>query len=539
MKTESILNDNWRLVSGMVAYIITDKKDDNTTVNRSVYLSPTGKKSYENAVVKCIPTNFTKFVINDEDCKFQIKIDDKFNIFIKYKGFPEKDEWYLVENTYFDSMYFGEIFTQVENNKGNFDNKYFEAVFSDKFIDKVFFINDEMNVYNSAFQEFRRRINCQLCKKTKKWIPGHRYDSEKSTYYYLGEFVTRLNEDGLFLDDSSVRTVHLVVSEIDKSDKSISDVIKRGVKNFTMLDSLPSMVDSGKVLEDDGIQDIQVYWDEMIQNTLSNIGSEKNQYGFVRYNGTARHLFNIFSIQSKGNLKYNLSEESKDKIKKLIKDMLIEDMLIHWDNNHNRADSNLSSSNSVEQNLKNLKNLFFRNIVDLNIKKNIYYLALIDKLGLDFAKLVETTFLSTHVKDLVFDSSFDNYVKFGSIYLPNHPDCNSDKVSVQRVNSTNYSLNFVSLEDLYASTTELKRVLKTICKEALDNFGAGVKIYYSTNVGNYKNKKIYITMKVDIQDIKDYFKINNIVMSSTIEREIIETKFWNVTLTIDQGAEVK
>lgn len=538
MKTESILNDNWRLVSGMVAYIITDKKDDNTAVNRSVYLSPTGKKSYENAVVKCIPTNFTKFVINDEDCKFQIKIDDKFNIFIKYKGFPEKDEWYLVENTYFDSMYFGEIFTQVENNKGNFDNKYFEAVFSDKFIDKVFFINDEMNVYNSAFQEFRRRINCQLCKKTKKWIPGHRYDSEKSTYYYLGEFVTRLNEDGLFLDDSSVRTIHLVVSEIDKSDKSISDVIKRGVKNFTMLDSLPSMVDSGKVLEDDGIQDIQVYWDEMIQNTLSNIGS-KNQYGFVRYNETARHLFNIFSIQSKGNLKYNLSEESKDKIKKLIKDMLIEDMLIHWDNNHNRADSNLSSSNSVEQNLKNLKNLFFRNIVDQNIKKNIYYLALIDKLGLDFAKLVETAFLSTHVKDLVFDSSFDNYVKFGSIYLPNHPDCNSDKVSVQRVNSTNYSLNFVSLEDLYASTTELKGVLKTICKEALDNFGAGVKIYYSTNVGNYKNKKIYITMKVDIQDIKDYFKINNIVMSSTIEREIIETKFWNVTLTIDQGAEVK
>ena len=538
MKTESILNDNWRLVSGMVAYIITDKKDDNTTVNRSVYLSPTGKKSYENAVVKCIPTNFTKFVINDEDCKFQIKIDDKFNIFIKYKGFPEKDEWYLVENTYFDSMYFGEIFTQVENNKGNFDNKYFEAVFSDKFIDKVFFINDEMNVYNSAFQEFRRRINCQLCKKTKKWIPGHRYDSEKSTYYYLGEFVTRLNEDGLFLDDSSVRTIHLVVSEIDKSDKSISDVIKRGVKNFTMLNSLPSMVDSGKVLEDDGIQDIQVYWDEMIQNTLSNIGS-KNQYGFVQYNGTARHLFNIFSIQSKGNLKYNLSEESKDKIKKLIKDMLIEDMLIHWDNNHNRADSNLSSSNSVEQNLKNLKNLFFRNIVDQKIRKNIYYLALIDKLGLDFAKLVETTFLSTHVKDLVFDSSFDNYVKFGSIYLPNHPDCNSDKVSVQRVNSTNYSLNFVSLEDLYASTTELKGVLKTICKEALDNFGAGVKIYYSTNVGNYKNKKIYITMKVDIQDIKDYFKINNIVMSSTIEREIIETKFWNVTLTIDQGAEVK
>ena len=538
MKTESILNDNWRLVSGMVAYIITDKKDDNTTVNRSVYLSPTGKKSYENAVVKCIPTNFTKFVINDEDCKFQIKIDDKFNIFIKYKGFPEKDEWYLVENTYFDSMYFGEIFTQVENNKGNFDNKYFEAVFSDKFIDKVFFINDEMNVYNSAFQEFRRRINCQLCKKTKKWIPGHRYDSEKSTYYYLGEFVTRLNEDGLFLDDSSVRTIHLVESEIDKSDKSISDVIKRGVKNFTMLDSLPSMVDSGKVLEDDGIQDIQVYWDEMIQNTLSNIGS-KNQYGFVQYNGTARHLFNIFSIQSKGNLKYNLSEESKDKIKKLIKDMLIEDMLIHWDNNHNRADSNLSSSNSVEQNLKNLKNLFFRNIVDQKIRKNIYYLALIDKLGLDFAKLVETTFLSTHVKDLVFDSSFDNYVKFGSIYLPNHPDCNSDKVSVQRVNSTNYSLNFVSLEDLYASTTELKGVLKTICKEALDNFGAGVKTYYSTNVGNYKNKKIYITMKVDIQDIKDYFKINNIVMSSTIEREIIETKFWNVTLTIDQGAEVK
>ena len=538
MKTESILKDNWRLVSGMVAFIVTDKRDNNTIVSRSVYLSPTGKKSYENAVVKYIPTNFTKLVINDEDCKFQIKIDDKFNIFIKYKGFPEKDEWYLVENTYFDSMYFGEIFTQVENNKGNFDNKYFEAVFSDKFIDKVFFINDEMNVYNSAFQEFRRRINCQLCKKTKKWIPGHRYDSEKSTYYYLGEFVTRLNEDGLFLDDSSVRTIHLVVSEIDKSDKSISDVIKRGVKNFTMLDSLPSMVDSGKVLEDDGIQDIQVYWDEMIQNTLSNIGS-KNQYGFVQYNGTARHLFNIFSIQSKGNLKYNLSEESKDKIKKLIKDMLIEDMLIHWDNNHNRADSNLSSSNSVEQNLKNLKNLFFRNIVDQKIRKNIYYLALIDKLGLDFAKLVETTFLSTHVKDLVFDSSFDNYVKFGSIYLPNHPDCNSDKVSVQRVNSTNYSLNFVSLEDLYASTTELKGVLKTICKEALDNFGAGVKIYYSTNVGNYKNKKIYITMKVDIQDIRDYFKINNIVMSNTIEREIIETKFWNVTLTIDQGAEVK
>lgn len=538
---------DWRLVNDVVAYVIKTKTAANGN-DGALYLASSEKKSYENAVLKQIDKECVDKFIIDEDNKFNLIIDKNFDIFVKSDALPGgKTRKYKVLNVYsgLSNDYFADIFSQVENIKGDFEDKEFEAIFSDSFLGKVFFVNDEMDFYKDAFQEMRRRINCQICKKTKKWIPGHRYDSETITYYYLGEFVSRrVGENaGEFLENKDVVTVHLVSREIDKDDKTISDVLKKRTIGISGSDiqilytsSLPSMVDSGEVLEND-VTNIEDYWDFMVKVAIDKF--VKNEFGFISYKSIMKKIFNIFSIQSRGNLDYNLSCDMKKALEDVIKNNLIENMVTWWDLSNSKSDSSISSANTVEMNTKNLENLFFRNFIDGNIHKNKYYPALFLAIGLTpLEKIIENLIINYNVDNLVFNSGFSNYIKFGSYYYNGHDLDKCNKQSKQRVNSTNYNLKVVTIESLFSSTPDLEKTIKDISKKAIENYGLGVKEFRTINIGSKKSPMIYTSLVIDINDIVDYYG-GIYKVPQNIINDIITSRFWTFSLDIDKDAEVK
>ena len=545
-----INSSNWRLVNGIVAFVIRRSNGENL-----VYLASGEKKAYENAIIKEIGNeSYEKFSI-DDDSGFGLKIGNEFEMYINSDHFPGgKSKYYKVMNACTgksgDNIYFSDIFTQVENNKGDFGNKIFEPIFSDLNIGKVFFVNSEMNMYKNAFQEMRRRINCQICKKTKKWIPGHRYDSENCTYYYLGGFLSRkTGENGTFLNDNDVTNsiVHLVISEIKDSDKKISDIFKSRIfgnneDNIRLIysDSFPSMVDSGKELEND-VKDIQDYWEIMANNTLDSL-SKTNEYGFISYQQAIKPFFTIFSIQNKENIKYNLSSTLKNTCEKLIKDSLVENLITWWELSNSKSDSSVTSSNTPEINIKNLGNLFFRNLRDPNSFKNIYYTDLFNAININsLEKISEFVILNENVTDLIFNSGIKNYIKFGSLYFISHTfDASTGKYSEinikQRVKSTNYTLNFTKLEELFSESPALEKTIKDICNKAIDNYGLGVKSYFITNIGTKKDPKSYASITVDLINILDYYD-NNI--PEDIVKDIISRRFWKINIDIDKGEKIQ
>lgn len=531
---------DWRLVDNIAVYVINSNVGED-----KVYLASLEKKTYENAVLKEIGNEPYNKLLLDE-ASFRLKLGKNFSISISSPLLPGgESKFYKVMNSYCGKNYnfISEIISQVENKKGDFGDTEFETIFSDQQIGKVFFVTREMDFYNQAFQEMRRRINCQICKKTKKWIPGHRYDSEIKTYYYLGSFVSRKAPIGEYLNDFNTVPVHLVIEEIKDTDKKISDVLgwatfgdKANSITPLYLTSFPSMVDCGKFLDND-VKDIQNYWPKMIDNTISQ--AKPNEFGYTSYEDIFRNLFNIFSIQNKDNLVYNIPDDSKEKLEKIVENVLISDILLWWDISMDKSDSNISSSNDIDKNQLNLVTLFFRCLKDENLKKNLYYPELFKNMGIrSLEDIARSALINYNPSNLVFGDSMESYVKNGSIYFATHDQNMISKESIQRVNSTNYALNVVTVEELFVLTPNLCSLLKEISKEAIDNCGIGVEKFYQTNIGNRKNPKIYNTVVINIKDIVNYYGGYSNVPEDIV-REIKESKFWKFTLNIDKGAEIK
>lgn len=541
-------NESWRLVTDILCYVNdTEKK---------LYIISSEKKTYESAVAKTIPDiySYTRKVLGNNE--FNLRVDERFNVYVKSEEFPKKDEFYRVVNVWSgkENLFFGELFSNLVSDKGCFgDSVFFEPIFSDTHPTEVFLVAQGTEFYKTAFEEMKRRINCQICKKTKKWIPGHRYDSLEKTYYYLGEFESRkansVNSD--FLDDNNVVTAYLVVQTIPEGTKKISEIFNKFIYTSSVeggkdkieilyTSTLPSMVDSGKVLEND-VKDVQDYWETLVDNTIKSCGVV-NDFGYNSYMiSGVESLMNIFSIQSSENLGYNLSETTKTRIEEYIKSLLQENILLWWNLGSSNSSTVINRSKSLEDNKKNLENLFFRNLREENLKKNVYYLELWKAMGIeDFDKLVEISILNNDPEAIVFRGGFKNYIKYGSIYYKGHEiyDIQSKFMCQQRIDSTNYKLQVTKMSDVFEKAPHLENVIREIVKEARENFGHGVNKFTYTNVGNRKDPKIYTSIEITINDIIKFCGNENNVPEEVIN-EIIDSHFWTFNLVIDKDKELE
>ena len=321
------------------------------------------------------------------------------------------------------------------------------------------------------------------------------------------------------------------------NETKISEVLKSrklGVldEDINILYSLPSAVDSGKVLEND-VNNIEDFHEDILNNSIKGY-SEVSEYGYLKYLHT-KHIFNILSIQGDNNSSNKPSVINS--ITTVIKNLLTESLLTYWDTNRNNKDQYIGKDNSIEENIKNLTKRFYYDIKDENSLRCLYYPKLFSELGIDVESIAEKVIINNSPEELIKDN-FKSYLSTGSIYFQNHHLDKTCRVSKQRIKSTNYSLDIVTLEQLFPNTQNLLSDLKQLIEFARGNYGLGVRNYYETNIGTKKSPKVYVTINVNILDLINYYGGIDKV-PQTVSTEIMSDKFWNLEVLIDKDGELK
>ena len=152
-----IIND-WRLTPGFLAFV------DVVDHEKRVYLASRDNKADKNVVAKLIQDRpYTELTvdINELELKFEKLqrewITSPVGVFIRNPEIFPDDSWYRVMNFCNDTMF--DIFLSLESNKGTFEGKIFEAIFSESSPNVVSFVCSEMPEYLVYFEEMKRRIN--------------------------------------------------------------------------------------------------------------------------------------------------------------------------------------------------------------------------------------------------------------------------------------------------------------------------------------------------------------------------------------------
>lgn len=527
-----ILNNDWRLTPTLVAFIVSSVE------SRLIYLAAPEKKQYRVAVSKMISAPYKE--INIELNEFEIKFckeDPSIQspcVYIRNASVLPDDGWYRVGNF---SKNFFDFFLELKSDKGEFPGVLFEAVFSESSPTLVTFTAPGMQNYKAYLEEMTRRLNCEVKKKSKKWVPGHRYDTLKETYIYLGEVVSRRKDDSdsEFLPDSEMVSAYLYVNAKRDSDKTISNVLTNGKFgkdefDIKVLYSLPSAVDSGKVLEGEPIKDISIYWKNMMDNALaSNTLTDAFGRTSLSY---ARYIFDPLCYQSIDCLEYNREDITSlvtEVIHKLTEDFFQQS----WNVDGLRKDMAVSSSRSESENLAALMKGVIFYTQDINTSRYSYYTDLMSALGIDLKAQLTKELCSWNEADLLKD--FETYMKNNAYF-----SLRKNQVSVtsrQRVDSSPYDLDVITIESIFGKG-ELTETIKSLVDFSRDNFGTGVTKFILYNVGTKKDPKEYVSIEISLLDIINWYKgVEN--LSETLKAELMDQKFTKVYVVIDKNRTVE
>jgi hypothetical protein len=162
--------------------------------------------------------------------------------------------------------------------------------------------------------------------------------------------------------------------------------------------------------------------------------------------------------------------------------------------------------------------------------KGLYYPELYKDLGIDVKKLVKEAI--EEVKGIRVCHDFNYYMKYLDYWKnPGRVDPNKC-CSKQRVKSTNYKLDVVTLKDLYGET-ELKDTIIEAVNKVREDFGLGATEYSLINIGNKKEPKEYIVCKLTLNDIIK-FKKGVSKMSENLKNDILENHFVWVQVIFDK-----
>ena len=525
------ISNDWRLTPSLDAFVVSgmDKK--------YIYLVATEKKQYKSAVEKTIGAPYKE--IHIELNEFQIKFSKPENensldpvVMVRNPEVLPDDSWYVVSNFYYPGYI--NFFLELDSSGGVF-TETFEAIFSETSPLLVSFSAPGMKNYKTYLEEMKRRVNCEVKKKTKKWIPGHRYDTLKETYYYLGEVMSRRvkPDDSEFCDNDAMVPAYLYVSSLS-GEKKISDIMNTrvfgdGENDIKITYTIPSSVESGQVLEDDFGDDIKNYWEALIDNTTK-VCTKIDSHGYEDLVDTKK-LFDVFCYQTKD--KYDYPESLKNKIEPVLLKILRNRLIEGWNMTNVRKDMSIDSKQSEKENIAALeKNLYFKTN-DINTSRYAYYSKLMSSLGIDMNLVITKALALWDEKE--FTTTFDEFYK-NSVYFDVRKT-QANTVVRQRVSSTTYKLDVVKL-DTVCGNGELRDSVINIVNFARNNFGAGASSYTLYNAGTKKKPMEYITVEVTLDDLVSWAGGKD-KLSDSLKKEIMSTKFTRVTVIIDKDKEVE
>lgn len=248
---------NWRLVSEVSAvvsdteskiWLFTTEKGSRKLI-RSLLSVCSSYREVQLADGDSLEVNFL-----GEDCpsvKFQ-ELGNKFYTLENYRGEFLKD---MIAHSTVINGYLKERVNPV---------------FSREAEKEVALVHEGMEAYKECYNEMVKEMLLKSSRKTKKWVPGHKYVTETSVFYYLGSFNShRVNDkDSEYVDSLDKSKAYLYVSDL-KGCKTISEVFKTqkyGKEIKAFYNNLPSAVECGEVLTSD-LKRVETLWDDMIKNS--------------------------------------------------------------------------------------------------------------------------------------------------------------------------------------------------------------------------------------------------------------------------------
>lgn len=526
---------NYRLTSNLIAYLVPGKSD-------YIFIADTESKQHQTLVKKFIQNHLdiTEYTepIDISDNEFNVKFTNKFDVCIKSKDLPDPEKWYILGNMTKDINVFGEIISNIDNDRGDFGETNFEVAIDNK-LEVVELVALGMPSYSEYLEEMRRQVNCSLYKKTKKWIPGHRYDTVKETIYFLGTVMSRRKDrcNSEWMPSDKMIEAYLVTNKLG-DEKSISEVLKTRFfgtrpEDLKVVYSTAAMVDSGEVLKDDfNYAESQ----ELIVNNGFTYYKTINEFGKINYN-----IPNILEPLGYTDVSDKNPDLSKYKtiVETILENEVLENLVNYWDCTINtRSDREINSKLDLDTNTSNCEKLLYYNIKDSNIMKTLYYQELFKIIGVNVLDLIKNKLNGWDIKQFIRD--FDNFLKYGKIYSQNHliPNNHSEKTARLRTEkSCNFKLELIPIENSIDKSTELYNVLVSMINFARDNYGMGVSHYSIANTGTTKLPKEFITVIVTLEDILKQYK-TPLEIPENLKSDIVNYNFQQLTLTADKDIEI-
>ncbi len=518
---------NWRLTSDVVLMV------ENTGSGNKLYIASPEKKQYEVAVSKLCRDRYATETIENTD--FDIRLGQggehySPTVYIKTSQLPELG-WAEIVNFYTPSIW--NILKQCKTECGDIIGK-FKITFTESDPKLVSLVSPDMTEYKEAQEEMKRRLRCEIGRKTRSLKPGHRYDSLKETRYYLCSIVSRKSSkcSSDFQNDSLTRSTpgYIYTNMILDSDSSVSDVLKNrkfGTGPYDLkvaISENTSWIDSGVKLKDDFTGNIKDYWEDIVTNTSKAGEYIVKESSYKTYSNFA-DIFEVFSCQSESNLDYKISSTLMKKISDVIDNVLEYTFLKYWKLRHPDPNLEINDKKELDKNADALNKIFYSLINDGNIKKFSYYMSLFNTLGINLRKASEHMIAGFSEYDLT--DSFENYLKYKffwknkkSIYSSTKPilDYTIDKIK----NTSD------DIENLFGRS-DLSKVIKDLYYYADTNFGDGVKEYIVHSSFDKADKSKYVFCCITLDDIVK-FKKGVSEMSENLKNEIILNKFDSIII---------
>ena len=446
---------------------------------------------------------------------FSVKILDGM-IYVSHPDIM-KGNWLKLANQ--DENNISAISEFCEVNKGQVVGSDFDLAFQmdevgDQILEKSWMISKEMNnLYLKAWKEFTRRMNFTFKKKTKKYLPGHRYDSESKTLWYIGEIKSPLPGSSNL--------------------KSGSYITRHGFVNRPVGKTLKETLESIRYLEDkQKIGDIDISSYENQETTLFLISTSP----LMSDSGQELDPNPIVKPYEVWDSEYDLltSTEVKDRIKtklsKLLESYIRYNIIVSYmGRDVYNKDLKLKSSDDFATQINAIKNLIVYEMPCIKSDCN-KYLGILTELGINIGEIAEKA-LNWYIRDFSMDN-FDMYYKYQKC-LDNDKALKKG-ISLYRDHKTDEGSLRASFKH-----QDIAEAVVNMVRMANESLGLVKDFFSYLGVYRYSKKaEPNITLKINLINLVNWFGGPD-KMSNVLKEKILDEKFYEIDVSFTRGTEFK
>lgn len=554
------MKENWKInIGGCVCFI--GKRENGT---QEVFFASPDKKTKAKNVVKLVESvslkNFTEhWIDNYED--FSMKVGPRMTLLTKHPDFPDPEKWYPVRNWMLQSTekdqkeQLGEYFLSTSLKKGEFEGKWV-PLFDPELDKSVNFICESMPEWEEKQEEIIRRVNFEMGKKTTKWIPGHKYDSENNSFWYLGEVKTRIehrsnsSRETFYWGNSTTNlelkeSLKCFLSKAPTNPDNIWDNVvismtreKGNLNYFDVLVKKPKVVDSGEWIPEgtNPWENPKEWRIGMITRTLENVCKDTKVFGGVE----SVNYYNLnYALEPLYLYLGEKDEPDMEKIGEYVNPILTPVILECFDTIMSYHFNDLDPKNAegtLEDKVEKLVSNFISNYIrELFAGKRVLIEDLFKSLGNPLKKLAKD-FLSTFELNNKLNMEWENYLK-NVKYLENSVRYSHRYFDIRKKIKESYLKKNGLKEDHITGVMDKTLSNESISKNtrnllvdmitwAKSNDGIGLTKYWV-------NKNNEVEINLTLKDIINRWESEGTDIPEDYKKGIMKDKLWKYTIIAD------